>query len=98
MAVATAAATTMANNAETARPRRRTAARTSMRRNIEVCGPWERRVLRLCAVSDSSAHTTRLTEQTRERGIQPAGSRQRCRQTSPGLRWLGSQAEVQVEM
>src|SRR6266581_9133609 len=42
MAVATAAATTMANNAETARPRRSTAARTSIRRNIEVCGTWAR--------------------------------------------------------
>jgi hypothetical protein len=36
MAVATAAATTMAKSADAARPRRNTAARTSMRKNIEV--------------------------------------------------------------
>ena len=43
MAVATAAATTIANKAEAARPRRRTAARTSMRKNIEVWGAAARR-------------------------------------------------------
>ena len=37
MAVATAAATVMASNAERARPRRKMAARNNIRQNMEVC-------------------------------------------------------------
>src|SRR4029077_2481488 len=54
MAVTTAAATTMANKAETARPRRNTAARTSIRRNMDVRGARARPPI-LCVGADGRA-------------------------------------------
>ena len=73
MAVVTAAATTMANSAEAARPRRSTAARTSMRKNIEVCGACAR----LAATSRAGVRHGRAHSSPRKRkhGIQTTARR-----------------------
>src|ERR1700751_4573317 len=86
MAVATAAATTMAKSADAGRPRRNTAARTSMRKNIEV---WAERA-RLAARSrpecdmltlGPGALIVPLAAQTPDPDRRPAGLRQRGTQT-----------------
>src|SRR5271169_4378521 len=90
MAVATAAATTMANNAEAARPRRRIAARTSIRTNIEVWGPFARLAARSRAECDPIALTVPPAARTPDQGRLPAESPQHYPQTSPRRQLPGS--------
>src|SRR5215470_3035057 len=100
IAVATAAATTMASRAEAARPRRSTAARQSMRRNIEVWAAFARRSTTFSgAFSDLARGLLMhlLAGQIRDRTARRAGWQRHCPQTSRSLRWTGSQERAQAE-
>src|SRR5579862_7542381 len=97
MAVATAAATTMANNAEAARPRRKIAARTSMRTNIDVCGARSLRPARSCTECDMGALTVHLAEQKRDPVPRLAGSPLRCPEMSQSQQSRESLAAAREE-
>src|SRR6185369_8749611 len=89
MVVATAAATTIASRAESARPRRNIAARTNIRRNIDLRGFPARR-------AEGRELKPHLAVHTPDQNSSPAKRQRHSRQRSRSPRLPGSEAGAPV--